>query len=132
MEREFLAVETGGGDGDKRWAADLATDLGEAQAAFLEGFQIASKVVEGRIDENQWFVGGGLWGVFEETRIIGWDIGDEEPPGKPDLGGGESDTLGLLHELDHPSGDLTELCGDGFDPLRFTFENRIGVIDYAQ
>ena len=53
-------------------------------------------------------------------------MGDEHSPGKPDLGSGEPDSLGTIHQFDHPVGNRTNLVAE-FDWLSLCAKGLCGI-----
>jgi hypothetical protein len=46
------------------------------------------------------------------ARLGGGDVHNKQPPGQADLGGGQPDALGVVHEFDHPVGDRPDVPTD--------------------
>ena len=109
-----------GVDGDAKGPGDVAGYVGDAQAALVAGVHLLGRI-------------GKLW--INKDPVIFWlprRIGDKKPPAQPDLGGRQAHATGLVHELEHPGGDLPNLIRDLWDGLTGLTEHRIGVKDDFQ
>ena len=114
---ESFALGVLGADSDDFASGDFLAESGNAQATFF-AFLLAFDANDFRIDEND------LRG-----RVFGdGDIDDSDAAGDPDLGGGETDTFGGVHRLEHVVEKRVKLGGIEFgDGRGGSFKDRVAI-----
>lgn len=127
-----LGVEVLVGDFDGVGAGDVAADVGEGEAAFLDDVVVGFEDGDFGVDENEGHeeVEGEGAVVEEPLGVFGefFDFDDAELDGLADLLGGEADAAGGVHGFEHVGGELFEGGGEFGDVGAFLAEDGVVVV----
>jgi len=112
-ERDRLARGVTGLDPDPQGPLDRHAHGAEREAALVLDLRVVSLGRDHGIDED---------------AVLPVERAHEEAPEDADLGRGKADTVGVVHQLDHPSRDPGELVVEGLHLARAHAQHGIPVL----
>src|SRR4051812_49064011 len=118
LDEDVLAVAVLGAHADVDRALDVDVHGGQAETALLGPLLVLAGPLDDRVDQ----------GV---DRAVGLDAVDEDAVQDPDLGGGQADAVGVVHQRAHALDLLAQVVVEPLDPARLGAQDRIAELAHV-